>query len=49
MQRSLRLQDLPDLAPDLRYINLKDNQYFCGDVSCHEQDQSNQWCQINGS
>jgi hypothetical protein len=49
LQRSLRLQDLPDLAPELRYITLKYNQYFCVDVPCHEQDQVNQWCQINSS
>ncbi|MBO9466847.1 hypothetical protein J7443_16505 [Tropicibacter sp. R15_0] len=49
LQRSLRLQDLPDLAPELRYITLKDNQYFCVDVPCQEQDQVNQWRQINAS
>jgi hypothetical protein len=36
MQRSLRLQDLPDLAHELRYITLKYNQYFCVDVPCQE-------------
>ncbi|WP_166652661.1 hypothetical protein [Pelagimonas phthalicica] len=45
----LRLQDLPDLAPDLRYIALKYNQYFYVDAPCQEQDQVNQWCQINAS
>jgi|OM-RGC.v1.038121557 hypothetical protein len=47
LQRSLRLQDLPDLAPELHYTTLKYNQYFCVDVPCQEQDQVNQWCQIN--
>ncbi|WP_166652816.1 hypothetical protein [Pelagimonas phthalicica] len=49
MQRFPRQDDLPDLAPDLRYITLKYNQYFRVDVSCQEQDQVNQWRQINAS
>ncbi|EEB70747.1 hypothetical protein RR11_1507 [Ruegeria sp. R11] len=40
---------MPDLAHELRYITLKYNQYFCVDVTCQEQDQVNQWCQINAS
>ncbi|MBO9465127.1 hypothetical protein J7443_07800 [Tropicibacter sp. R15_0] len=49
LQRFLRRDDLPDLAPDLRYITLKYNQYFRVDVPCQEQDQVNQWRQINAS